>query len=48
MRDLIPVQLAGPQGSLDAYLATIGQLNRDQVAHLVTFSLVNRILALSS
>ena len=26
MRDLIPVQLAGPQGSLDAYLATIGQI----------------------
>ena len=27
MRDLIPVQLAGPQGSLDAYLATIGQIS---------------------
>jgi RNA polymerase sigma-32 factor len=26
MRDLIPVQLAGPQGSLDAYLAAIGQI----------------------
>ena len=27
MRDLIPVQLAGPQGSLDAYMATIGQIS---------------------